>query len=1235
MRHVYGVLVGLFCLLGSCSVAAQSKTLLQQADSLAGLLRQLDELSTQVYLNGAGPKYLFAGKPNVRTSDTMRLTTPGRYQFIADSNRIMTVRVAYGDRDTFLRTTDTVVLLYGKERTDLYQPGQPGTLCTIEQFPDALYVLADYLEPGTDRGQELGALDRLLSNPFLESELGFWRDRQQTLYRALRTHQLKERRTARPDKTVQAVGSGSSIDLRVSDIPTAPERLQKASEDLYARQSGLSTGFNQTAIIRGLATFVEKRAQEELNIVFLERMHRKLSRTRLGILFPRTLDLFTRFELHDYRALLDNAYPYFQQDLREVGRNFPRLLRQDTALVSLRFNPNVLNAAHFLEMTSLALSGASLDSILQRAVTAYGTEEAEMDALMREIFLDQIQDSAFAKNTLGPLHRQVQRQQEWDRAMDSLLNDALVWGGPDRMVGQTDDPERRSLVIQAQQAGSALRDEAYFLEKDAPVDYHRFGQLYRAFRDQSRASLFVGASLADYDQYIRNERADSLFGAELLARAQQLLQPRTIRYAAAVMDGTYLQFAQIREAHRQALQLERRTLLARGMRVLQIRTFLERGLEQELQYWRQLPRKDLGADTLALRFFQEVLTSTQAQYRSDQIKTAFLGGPNLWSDEALLPDQLTQEEAFQDSVLHLLEPHLLRLKESAPAPRSPAAYREVGFLLDTWSDLIGRMEQIDPDSLRRAVREVDMSYLNQVDSLVAQARGQYDIIREAPSDGAPTLVDTYNPWVAQARAVQQIPPVKLPPAWRNLEKRLDSLQKVHWDMQRTWQSLQKQWEEVYTGGHKSEFYAAARNARHLRSVSEMARTLVEAFRVREVDSTEVMVRDTSQLLVRNSASGRVITQQIDTVRMRRLQVEERREWLSPEAFDSLLADPHRRRAFLGLLYQRLSAIEGLPFDPQTTGLLATQTVELVDAIRRVRQQAEYPADSLKENRIVRYLPVARGVLRLFSTVLNAPREAETLGQALGLDGVSDILENTLGTYEHLAQEQYGFALTAAMGMYQSFSEDEPRKKNRLDAYQLQSSVLTYGNFMADIAQAQTSGQVQAILSTYASQPGSSRLKRNSDVNLSLNAYLGPAYSRERPVDDVPGAITQTLPSLSTPVGLAFNWRWPRRRSHGEIAYLPFTVFFPILDIGPVVTFNFGDELLSSTPDLHLGDFLAPGLFLFYNLPRSPFTGGIGYQRTAEVRSVNPTGLERQDYRTDRFSVFLGIDVPIFNFFTKN
>ena len=87
-------------------------------------------------------------------------------------------------------------------------------------------------------------------------------------------------------------------------IPTASDNLQQASQELASGKKRLSGGLNAATIAAGLSDFVVERAQEELNINFLDRMRDNILResSEFKVLFPHTHNMFNDFQIVHYRT---------------------------------------------------------------------------------------------------------------------------------------------------------------------------------------------------------------------------------------------------------------------------------------------------------------------------------------------------------------------------------------------------------------------------------------------------------------------------------------------------------------------------------------------------------------------------------------------------------------------------------------------------------------------------------------------------------------------------------------------------------------------------------------------------------------------------------------------------------------------------------------------------------------------------------------------------------------------
>ncbi|MDF2433845.1 MAG: hypothetical protein JWP44_3476 [Mucilaginibacter sp.] len=223
-------------------------------------------------------------------------------------------------------------------------------------------------------------------------------------------------------------------------------------------------------------------------------------------------------------------------------------------------------------------------------------------------------------------------------------------------------------------------------------------------------------------------------------------------------------------------------------------------------------------------------------------------------------------------------------------------------------------------------------------------------------------------------------------------------------------------------------------------------------------------------------------------------------------------------------------------------------------------------------------------------------------------------------------------------------DDERKKKqSALDA------LTKYGNFVATVAAAQNSDDVQKAIEAIAMPAGSAGVKRNAIFNIAINAYIGPYLGGEKTHDFDKSAATSY--GLTVPVGVSF--------SVGNTPFKGWSVsaFVSLIDIGAIASYRIGngttlkgtDTLKSGTiPEVKLKNIVSPGLFLSVGLPKVPISIQGGYQLAPTLRSItvvnsqnqvldpNANGLANQ-YASklySRWSMSIVVDIPIINVFTK-
>ncbi len=249
-----------------------------------------------------------------------------------------------------------------------------------------------------------------------------------------------------------------------------------------------------------------------------------------------------------------------------------------------------------------------------------------------------------------------------------------------------------------------------------------------------------------------------------------------------------------------------------------------------------------------------------------------------------------------------------------------------------------------------------------------------------------------------------------------------------------------------------------------------------------------------------------------------------------------------------------------------------------------------------------------------------------------------VLAKTSDLFVDIRTKQYASAIINAVALLHEFDSAGMNQ-------QVTTQLLKYGSFIANVSSAKNPEDVQAAIEAIAAPVGSSRVKRLSTFNVSLNAYTGLAFGKEWINGLVNHKIANTS-SVTAPVGIAFSWgdlrgpftchtkakgtnNDPKFRGHS------FSAFISLIDIGAVTALRFGDsaQTASRLPEITLQNILAPGVFVSWGIKKLPISLSGGYQYGPLFRDlgvVNPLG--NNFYQ--RFILSVNVDIPLLNLYTK-
>jgi hypothetical protein len=193
--------------------------------------------------------------------------------------------------------------------------------------------------------------------------------------------------------------------------------------------------------------------------------------------------------------------------------------------------------------------------------------------------------------------------------------------------------------------------------------------------------------------------------------------------------------------------------------------------------------------------------------------------------------------------------------------------------------------------------------------------------------------------------------------------------------------------------------------------------------------------------------------------------------------------------------------------------------------------------------------------------------------------------------------------------------------------------LKYATFMASVSSARDSKEVQAAIESVALPAGSSRIKRETACNISLNAYPGLFGGYEQ-ISKIDKSFKLNAYGITAPVGFAFSkgnsFLFVTTRCRWSTS-----VFISLIDIGAVAAFRFKNDSIDQVPTIQLKDIVSPGLFLSFGIPKLPISVNVGAQIGSNLRRVESTVANYSKNMYVRYSVSLTVDIPILNLYTKS
>jgi hypothetical protein len=191
--------------------------------------------------------------------------------------------------------------------------------------------------------------------------------------------------------------------------------------------------------------------------------------------------------------------------------------------------------------------------------------------------------------------------------------------------------------------------------------------------------------------------------------------------------------------------------------------------------------------------------------------------------------------------------------------------------------------------------------------------------------------------------------------------------------------------------------------------------------------------------------------------------------------------------------------------------------------------------------------------------------------------------------------------------------------------------------MANLVNAKSEEEVQAVLESSALPVGSSSIKKNSQWNIAFQSYLGAYWSNTKSDDFQSEKAWNNKFGVIAPIGFSFSYGFKKCGS--------LSLFTSLIDLGAIVDYKLKYDTVQTNSTttvkvskdykIELGQIFSPGAYLVYGLPWNlPLSVGFGGQYGPGLSSIDSTGNIVTDNPYWRWNAFIAVDIPIFNIYNK-
>ena len=319
-----------------------------------------------------------------------------------------------------------------------------------------------------------------------------------------------------------------------------------------------------------------------------------------------------------------------------------------------------------------------------------------------------------------------------------------------------------------------------------------------------------------------------------------------------------------------------------------------------------------------------------------------------------------------------------------------------------------------------------------------------------------------------------------------------------------------------------------------------------------------------------------------------------------------------------------------------------------------------------QTKISAFLNTAGQLSAALSTVKNAKTPTNTdISNYIGLsvDAINDVFDivnffdpkfnggdylslvsETNNVYKDIYSQQYTQAvgdgidlLTSVYGLIKQNPTPIDKKDSVLGKFlTFLQKVKPYAVFVANMAEAKSADDVKAALENAVLPVGSSAVKKNTNCNIAIQAYLGGYLSTSNGNTSTTGSWSDKL-GVTGPIGISWTPGFASWQKGGSLS-----LFAELFDIGAAIDYQLqrdttaGTNVVSKSYSIKLGQIVSPGVFVVYGLfDNLPLSVGFGGQYGPGLSKIDAGGNATVVNPSWRWNAFLAVDLPLFNIVNKN